>query len=407
MNHHDEPISLALSGIGGMGAVYLQALFEKLGNEIFRIEGVVDPLPEKSPHFDRLEALGIPIYPSLESLYRRHAAEFAIISSPIHFHAPQTCLALEHRSHVLCEKPVAAAIQEARLMADARDLAGRWVAIGYQWSFSSAIQDLKTEIQSGRFGKPKRLKCLYLWPRDGAYYRRNDWAGKKRDCGGAWILDSPANNAMAHDLHNMFYILGGRRDRSAVPVEVEAELYRAYHIESFDTAAVRCRTDSGAEILFLASHVCAADNGPVFRYEFEKGTIFSSGRNSPIQASFPDGSLNEYGSPDLEPMKKLWDCLESVKTGKPPVCGLEAAMSQTLCVDGMHDSMPEIADFPQNLLVKEGAPGQERTWVEGLDETLELCYEKNRLPSELGVPWSRTGRRIDLRDYQGFPGLWK
>ncbi len=104
-------------------------------------------------------------------------------------------------------------------------------------------------------------------------------------------------------------------------------------------------------------------------------------------------------------MKKLWVCLEAVKTGRQPVCGIEAAMSQTLALNGMHDSMPEIAGFPRHLIREENPLGQRRIWVEGLDDILEGCYEKNSLPSEAGVPWSRKGRKISLRDYREFPGL--
>ena len=38
------------------------------------------------------------------------------------------------------------------------------VAIGYQWSFSDAIQKLKADVIAGIFGKPRRLKTLVLWP---------------------------------------------------------------------------------------------------------------------------------------------------------------------------------------------------------------------------------------------------
>ena len=128
------------------------------------------------------------------------------------------------------------------------------MAVGYQWSFSPAVQALKDDIRSGLFGAARKLKCLYLWPRDEGYYARNDWAGKRKDAEGAWVLDSPVQNAMAHDLHNMFYVLGKTRETSARPAEVEAELYRANAIENFDTAAARIRTEEGVEILFFVSH---------------------------------------------------------------------------------------------------------------------------------------------------------
>jgi predicted dehydrogenase len=399
-----RPVRLVLVGTGGMGAAYLKSLLEETGSGRYRIEGLVDPFPKRCPYLDRVREMEIPVYPGFEHFYSQKTADLAIVSSPIHFHSIQTIIALDHQSHVLCEKPAAATIQDVRRMIEARDRSRRWVAIGYQWSWSAAVERLKTDIMDGAFGKPIRLKCLYLWPRDEAYYRRTDWAGKKRSAIKDWILDSPANNAMAHDLHNMFYVLGAARDRSAKPVWVEAELYRAYDIENFDTIAARSFTDSGAEILFFASHACQKDSGPVFDYEFEKGVIFGRGRNTDILASFRDGSVKNYGSPDASPMKKLWDSLAAVGTEGLPLCGLEAAASQTLCINGMQDSMPEPKRFPQNLLRHETGAGGGRIWVSTLDETLELCYRKNSLPGQLDIPWSSRGKKIDLSRYRNFPG---
>ena len=137
-------------------------------------------------------------------------------------------------------------------MLAARDRAGKHVTIGYQWSMADAIQRLKSEVLSGLFGKPRRLRTMVLWPRDDAYYSRNRWAGRVRDADGNWILDSPVNNACAHHLHNMLYLLGARPDRSAAVHSLRAELYRAHAIENYDTAILRCETANGAEIFFVA-----------------------------------------------------------------------------------------------------------------------------------------------------------
>jgi len=58
------------------------------------------------------------------------------VSSPIHCHVPQSVAALRGGSHVLCDKPSRHGADVDRL-ADARDRAGRFVMIGYQWSFST------------------------------------------------------------------------------------------------------------------------------------------------------------------------------------------------------------------------------------------------------------------------------
>jgi predicted dehydrogenase len=120
----------------------------------------------------------------------------------------QTLTALRGGSHVLCEKPAAATPKEAVRMQEAAQAAGRHLAIGYQWSYSRAVQDLKRDILQGRFGRPVGLKSIVLWPRDAAYYHRAPWAGRMQDGEGRPIRDSVANNATAHYLHTMFFLLG-------------------------------------------------------------------------------------------------------------------------------------------------------------------------------------------------------
>lgn len=386
-----------------MGQVYVRELLRREDEGLFRITGAVDPQPNRCQQYKELRALGVPCFVGLKDFYRNRKAELAVLSSPIPFHREQTCMALERGSHVLCEKPAAGTIQEVREMMTAEKESGRWAAVGYQWSFSGAVQALKSDIRSGLFGRAKGMKCLTLWPRDEAYYARNDWAGKKRAADGGWVLDSPAQNAMAHDLHNMLYVLGSETDRSAVPVEVEAELYRAYPIENFDTAAARVVTEDGVEILFYVTHVAEGERGPVFRYEFEKAVVKCESRASGVWAELEDGTRKDYGVPDAEPMNKLWRSIAGVRDGARPLCGLEAASAQTLCINGMQDSMPEIRGFPEGSVRTVQTEGSRRRTVEGLGEALEACYEAGVMPSELGSGWSAKGKKIDLRSYASFP----
>jgi len=65
-----------------------------------------------------------------------------------------------------------------------------------------------------------------------AYFRRNDWVGRIRTDAGHCVFDSPANNAAAHYLHIMLYLLGATREGAAMPASVQAETYRANAIEN-------------------------------------------------------------------------------------------------------------------------------------------------------------------------------
>ncbi len=395
------PVSIALAGIGGMGAVYVQALLERKDEGLFRIAGAADPAADRCPHAEILRAMGVPLFASLEGFYDGGGrADLAIVSSPHEFHAAQTELALSRGSHVLCEKPAAGSWPEVRRMMQAESRSGgRFVAIGYQWSYSSAVRALKSDILAGLFGRPRRLKLLYLWPRDRAYYGRNAWAGRVRSARGGWVLDSPAQNAMGHDLHNMLYVIGPRRDASARPVEIEAELYRAYPIENYDTAAARGRTRDGVEVLLYVSHATAVDRGPVFEYAFERGVVTCESRRSGISATLADGTVRSYGIPDAEPMAKLWEAIDGAATGRRPACGLEAAAGQVLFVGGMQESGGGGVDFPRGLVREVPSEGgSTRLVVDGLDEVLEDCWRREILPSEAGAAWARPGRKVAVPD---------
>lgn len=406
-----QEVKIALVAIGGYGSTYVKRLLEADADRAVRIVAGIDPAPQRSGHLEELQieelqARGATIYPDMESFYAAgETADLTIISSPIHFHAPQTCLALKNGSHVLCEKPLCATVQEAAEMAAAEQKAGRFVAIGYQWSFSDAIQSLKQDIMSGLLGKPRRLKTVLFWPRALSYYQRGRWAGALKSADDSWVLDSPANNATAHYLFNMFYVLGATRESSAIPVDVQAELYRAKPTENYDTAAIRCHTAAGAEILFYTTHAVVKGGGPIFQYEFEKATVeFGPESGNEIVARFSDGTVKSYGNPnETAEANKLWQCVESVRTGESVACTIAAARAQTLCINGAQESSAVNA-FPQELIRTTEEDDNCHTWAEGLFEAFNECYERNILPAEHGgISWAQPGKIIPLSDYTHFP----
>jgi predicted dehydrogenase len=332
-----------------------------------------------------LTAQGAPVFDTVEAFYAAgHRADLATIASPIQFHCVQACAALAAGSAVLCEKPVGALVEEADRMEAAERAAGRFLAIGYQWSYSRAIQALKADILGGRLGAPRRLKTSVLWPRGTHYFSRNNWAGRIKDGAGRWVLDSPVNNACAHYLHNMLYVLGDRVDTSARPVEVTAELYRAYPVETFDTCALRVRTDKGVEILFHTSHTTRHQINPEFVFEFERGTVRYSEEETGAQivGTFADGSTCHYGDPAAEPRAKLLASLAALRgPASTIVCGVPAARMHTACVNALRD-VPVHTFDPSRIDRYSRETGDSFLFVPGLEEMLGDAFEHDCLPSE-------------------------
>lgn len=396
-------ITIVLIGINGYGNGYLHDVLDASHDKNIELAGVVDPAWEKSVRVEEIKKRKIPAYSDLESFYREHKADLAVLSSPIHLHVPQSLTAISNGSHVLCEKPLCATIQEAAILTEAARKSGKLVSIGYQWSFSEPVQALKNDIMKGLFGAPISLKTLVLWPRRETYYKRNNWAGAMKNSSGKWILDSPINNATAHYLHNMFYVIGAETDASASPVSVEAELYRANKIQNFDSSALRCHTDKGVEILFYSAHPVPASIGPVLNYRFEKGVVYGC---NDFTARFTDGTIKKYGTPHTASDGKFWQTVESIRSGTlKNLCGTETASAQTLCINGAQDSMPDIVSFPEDIITIQSLEnGDKLTWVKGLDSLLVQCFDLGILPSEHGnIPWSKKGKKINLRDYKSYP----
>jgi len=395
-----KQVSIVLVGINGFGLKYLNLLLDENSGRHFELIGVVEPFPEKCARLQELHLCKIPIYPTLDQFYRERTADLAVISAPIQYHCAQSCLAVSQGSYVLCEKPLCATIAQVQQMLEAQAKYERWIAIGYQWSYSPIIQQIKGDIQKGMFGKPVRLKSLCLLPRTRNYYHRNSWAGKIKDTQGRWVNDSPINNSSAHYLHNMFYLLGEQPNRSANFQDITAELYRAYPIENFDTAALVAHTDTDVEVRFYTTHVCEKPIGPAFHFEFTDAVVKGEYRQGKfiLKAHFSDGRLIEYGGFNNNELQKLWLCVQQAKIDGFIPCGVEAASSHTYCVNAAQKSMPEISHLPADLVREIGSSSDARIYMDGLGDVLLRCYQNNVLPSELGLDWSSKGRLVDMTD---------
>ena len=230
-----------------------------------------------------------------------------------------------------------------------------------------------------------------MFPRGESYYRRNNWAGRVTTEWGERVFDSPLNNATAHYLHNMLYVLGPTRETSATPAWLEAELYRANDIENYDTAALRCRTTCGAEVLFYTTHAAPERHRPGVplrvrargRRVRPRPAADSSSRGSTT------GTVRDYGQPELDRNEKIWQSIDAVRTRPPPSpAAPQAALPHTLCVAAAQASSPASHRHFPAALRRRGAVAGEGTmvWVDGLgrgaDRLLRArpCCRRKRVP---------------------------
>jgi predicted dehydrogenase len=382
---------VVLVGMNGYGEHYLEAL---LNREDIVFAGIVEIHPEKSTLLEQVKQQEIPIFKTIEAFYQQNKADLAIIATPIHLHTEQAICALQHESNVLCEKPIFADMQDRDRWEQAIAASGKWAAIGFNWSFTAPILELKEDIRRGIYGKPKQLKTLVLWPRDENYFARSAWSGRLATANGKLIRDSVANNAAAHFIHNMLFVLGEELQRTVQVNCLEAELYRANDIETFDTCAIRLETEGDCELLFLGSHATAKEQGPQFLYTFEKGRIVYDCNldQGVITAYAEDGQEKVYGNPQANHLDKLDYCIAALRDGRDIPCTFETAIGHAAVIEAVHRAVPESHPFPTEV---QQMIGDMRTVTE-LEEILHACFVKGKLPNELQIPWSRPAKQAEV-----------
>lgn len=374
-------------GARGYATAYVRPLLENMHEGKYVYAGVIARDITKSSFCDRILEENIVVCKSLKEYFEQgNQADLVIISTPPHLHKEESLLAIRNGADVLCEKPIASLYEDALSMLEESRNSGKFIGIGYQWSFSEANRSLKADILAGKLGKPKELKGFVSWPRGWNYYD-GAWKGKIQDENGTWILDSVVGNAAAHYLHNMYFLLGDAMDTCDFPSRIRCELFRANKIQNFDTCLLDIETRSGAKLLFAASHATEKNELPRFCYTFENAVVSYNmeEENNRIKVTFSDGTVKDYGDPGEGLNNRLWDAIDSVTSRKPLMCTVQTALAHTLTVNQLYEN-GAIIDIPEEMVVEDEA--KQQTVVNGLYELMRQAFDRGCLLSDLGIEWA-------------------
>ena len=392
----EKPLKTLLVGVGGYGALYADYLLSGEFKDQYILAGVSDPFAKGSRNYDRLKDL-VPIYNSMEEFFAKHEADLTIISTPIHLHYEHCATALTNDSHVLCEKPFTPTLADLDSLEKIRAKHDKILAVGFQWGYSDAMLALKQKILAGELGKPKRLKCYISWPRDWEYYGRGvGWAGKLKTASGQLVYDSVASNATAHYIQNMLYLLGPSPEESAGLSDVQVECYRANDIETFDTIAFRGKAEQEAEVYYIATHATNHTIHPKMEYEFEKGrawiNISDHDGHCRCLIHYTDGRVEDLGEGLGSGEKnRLPAMAKRIRGGEAHIHSTKTVRPFTELINAIFDNVA-FEDFPRELVVRDEQI--KATYVKYLHMELWDCFNRNILPSEAGLSWSKKASLI-------------
>lgn len=109
------------------------------------------------------------------------------VCTPHAAHEEGVLAAARHRTHVLCEKPVALTVAQARRMIAATGEAGVRFGVLFQRRFWPAAARIRHAIDDGRLGTPISGGVLVRFNRDAGYYAE-PWRGRLATEGGGVLM---------------------------------------------------------------------------------------------------------------------------------------------------------------------------------------------------------------------------
>jgi predicted dehydrogenase len=137
-------------------------------------------------------------------------------------HAEMAIECLKAGTHVICEKPMALSTHDADAMIAVAKDTNKKLAVCFQNRFNAPVQQLRTAVDQGRFGRLLHGMIQVRWYRSPAYYAEAPWRGTWKWDGGTLM------NQCIHGIDLLQWIMGGDavRVRAATrnfirPIEAE------------------------------------------------------------------------------------------------------------------------------------------------------------------------------------------
>src|SRR6185436_15998297 len=118
--------------------------------------------PAKSEAYAREK--GFPLHDSYEKALADPKVDAVVLATPHTQHAQQIVAAARAGKHVFTEKPLALTAASARAAVAACKKAGVTLAVGYNWRFQPALQEIRRMLEDGRLGKLLHLEGNFCGP---------------------------------------------------------------------------------------------------------------------------------------------------------------------------------------------------------------------------------------------------
>ena len=253
---------------GGQGAFIgaLHRIAAELDNEARVVAGAMSSNPDTARRSAEAWHLARS-YESYETMARREAEldegiDFVIVATPNHLHLPVAKAFLDAGIHVVCDKPLAATLDEAEEMAGVVAGSGRLFALTQTYTGYPMVGEAREFVLGGRLGELRRVQVEYNqdWLREPLEREGNKQALWRTDPARAGI--SCCVGDIGTHAHNLLEFVSGRNVESLLAELTSFVPGR----ELDDDASMLLRLEGGARGTLTCSQIaCGEENNLAIR----------------------------------------------------------------------------------------------------------------------------------------------
>lgn len=253
-----------------------------------------------------------------------------VITAPQVWHLPMVRDAFAAGKHVLCEKPLAVTMDDAREMVRLAEASGRVAMVNHHQRFSPAFAAMRAQVAAGYLGTPT-IADARITHNPADYLRANVWSDSKA----GWFTDAAqgggvlAGSAGPHLMDMLCWMLGDIEAVSARTAVIVPEIAFANGetvrgITAPDAFLAVVRFVGGAMGTIRGVPVAYSGNiGFSIELNGTAGSLMSGGSFS-ANGALRGGVAGEQGLHDLPVPEVPWDRLgiatafiEAIRTGDP------------------------------------------------------------------------------------------
>ena len=332
-------------GIVGAGSIattaHLPSYMEL--KDMVEVVAIADIVPERARA--AAEKFGIPHYfASVEELLENVDVDYVDICTWTAAHAPVCIAAAKAGKHILCEKPLAANLEQGLAMEKAVKEAGVQFMLAVVTRYMAEAIKCRELYEEGVFGEIYTAKCRYVRRRG----TPSGWFTDKELAGGGPVLDIGV-----HAIDRTWYLMG-----RPTPITCSAET--SYRIGDFQTKGINrwspfgqgkgvFDTEDSAMVFFrfeggktMTAEIAWAINGQ----EANDVTLFGSKAGCSFDPLTVYGENEEGYLSDVKPevtpnnmfVEELRHFVECLNTGKTPVSPMEDALTVQKMLDAIYRS---------------------------------------------------------------------